>query len=134
MLGSPTRVRRSGWIDAGHRSARAFGRGDPRLVLPDPYVAGPVGNVLLEFRRLLAPAGMLVLGFFDSDDAVAAFDHKVVRAYRWPADALTEQLAEAGFTQVHRLRQQLADRPDRKYAAIAARPDRKYAAIAARTT
>jgi SAM-dependent methyltransferase len=80
-----------------------------------------LGNALSEFRRLLVPAGMLVLGFFDSDDTVASFDHKVVQAYRWPADALGKELADAGFLEVHRLRQQVADRPDRKYAAIAAR-------------
>lgn len=80
-----------------------------------------LGKALQEFRRLLVPAGVLVVGFFDSDDAVAVFDHKVVQAYRWPVVALVERLAEAGFTEVHRLRQQVVDRPDRKYAAVAAR-------------
>lgn len=64
---------------------------------------------------------MLVVGFFDSEDGVESFDHKVIRAYRWPADALVEQLARAGFTEVHRLQQQFADRPDRRYAVVAAR-------------
>jgi hypothetical protein len=64
---------------------------------------------------------MLVVGFFDSDDDVAAFDHAVITAYRWPADVFAERLAKAGFTEVQRLRQQYAERPDRKYAAIAAR-------------
>ena len=75
-----------------------------------------------EFRRLLAPGGMLVVGFFDSDDDdVAAFDHTVITAYRWPADVLAEHLAAAGFTEVERLHHQVPDRPDRRYAAIVAR-------------
>src|SRR4051794_7258230 len=78
-------------------------------------------DVLAGFRRLLAPGGILVVGFFDSDDHVAAFDHKVVTAYRWPVDAFVEILASAGFSEVERLQQQLVDRPDRKYAAVAAR-------------
>ena len=77
--------------------------------------------VLAEFRQLLALSGTLVLGFFDSDDEVAAFDHAVATAYRWPAARLAEHLADAGFSQVERLQRQGADRPDRRYAAIAAR-------------
>lgn len=80
-----------------------------------------LGGVLAGFRRLLAPTGTLVLGFFGSDDEVVAFDHAVVTAYRWPADLLAERLAEAGFAEVERMQRQVADRPDRKYAAIAAR-------------
>ena len=80
-----------------------------------------LGGVLAEFRRLLAPSGVLVAGFFDSDDAVAAFDHKVITAYRWPADVFAQHLAEAGFEEVQRVQHQLPDRPDRRYAAIAAR-------------
>lgn len=78
-------------------------------------------RVLTQFRRLLAADGMLVVGFFASDDDVAAFDHKVMTAYRWPVDVFAERLARAGFTEVQRLTQQFADRPDRKYAALAAR-------------
>jgi hypothetical protein len=63
---------------------------------------------------------MLIAGFFDSDDAVAGFDHKVITAYHWPVDVFAEHLAKAGFTEVQRPRQQDAERPDRKYAAIAA--------------
>ena len=85
--------------------------------LPPPEL----DRVLAEFRRLLAPSGMLVIGFFDSDDEVAAFDHKVVTAYRWPVDVFSEHLAKAGFTEEHRLRRQPAERLDRRYAAIAAR-------------
>ena len=77
--------------------------------------------MLAEFRRLLAPSGVLVAGFFDSDDDVAEFDHKVIAAYRWPADIFAKHLVKAGFTEVQRLQQQSPDRPHRKYAAIAAR-------------
>jgi hypothetical protein len=77
--------------------------------------------VLTEFRRLLALDGMLVLGFFDSDDEVAAFDHAVVTAYRWPAAALAERLAEAGLVEVERMQRRVAERPDRRQSAIVAR-------------
>lgn len=77
-------------------------------------------RVLAQFRRLLAPGGVLVAGFFDSDDAVAAFDHKVVTAYHWPVDVFAEHLVAAGFHELERLQHQLPTRPDRKYAAIAA--------------
>jgi SAM-dependent methyltransferase len=79
-------------------------------------------RVLATFHRLLAATGMLVAGFFGSDDDdVAAFDHAVITAYRWPADVFAEHLATAGFTEVQRLKQRYPERPDRKYAAIAAR-------------
>jgi len=78
-------------------------------------------RVLAEFRRLLAASGVIVTGFFDSDDDLAEFDHKVIAAYRWPVDVFAEQLVKAGFTEVQRLQQQFPDRPGRKYAAIAAR-------------
>lgn len=77
-------------------------------------------EVLATFRRHLADSGMLVVGFFDSDDDVAAFDHAVITAYRWPADLLAERLATAGFTEVDRLQRKVPERPDRSYAAIAA--------------
>ena len=78
-------------------------------------------RVLAEFRRLLTPTGMLVVGFFDSNDGVARFDHKVITAYRWPVDQFTQHLAKAGFTEVQRLKRESPDRPDRKHAAVAAR-------------
>jgi hypothetical protein len=77
--------------------------------------------VLSEFRRLLAPSGVLVVGFFDSDDTVAEFDDKVFAAHRWPSDVFSARLASAGFGEVERLRRQVPERPDRRYAAIAAR-------------
>ncbi|MET0521816.1 MAG: class I SAM-dependent methyltransferase [Jiangellaceae bacterium] len=76
--------------------------------------------VLTEFRRMLTSSGRLVIGFFDSDDEVAEFDHKVLPAYRWPVDEFSARLAKAGYSELQRLQQQFADRPDRKYAAIAA--------------
>ena len=77
-----------------------------------------VHGVLTEFRRAMAPAGTLVLGLFDGDE-VAAFDHKVVTAYRWPADEMSERLARAGFTEVGRL-QRRADGDHRAHVALAA--------------
>lgn len=78
-------------------------------------------DVLTGFRRLLAPGGVLVIGFFDSDDGVSAFDHAVVTAYRWPVDVLVKRLATAGFTEVQRRRRPSAERLDRRFAAVAAR-------------
>ncbi|MBM9461806.1 MULTISPECIES: class I SAM-dependent methyltransferase [Nocardioides] len=78
-------------------------------------------GVLAEFRRLLAPSGTLVLGFFDSDDEVASFDHAVHTAYRWPCDLMVRRVTEAGFAEVERLQREFAERPGRKYAAVAAR-------------
>jgi hypothetical protein len=78
-------------------------------------------GLLTGFRRILRSCGVLVIGFFDSDDGVEVFDHKVTAAYRWPVDVIAQHLARAGFTELQRLQHQLAERPDRKYAAIAAR-------------
>ncbi|MEJ8283772.1 class I SAM-dependent methyltransferase [Curtobacterium citreum] len=55
-----------------------------------------VGVPLDEFRRVLAPGGGLLLGFFEGP-AVEAFDHAVVTAYRWPVVSLAARLDEAGF-------------------------------------
>ncbi|MFI7027024.1 class I SAM-dependent DNA methyltransferase [Micromonospora sp. NPDC049900] len=103
------------------------------LDVPDHSVAGilswystihlpppELDRVLTEFRRMLTPSGRLVIGFFDSDDEVAEFDHKVLTAYRWPADEFSARLTRAGFTELQRRQQQFPDRPDRRYAAIAA--------------
>ncbi|MFC4908836.1 class I SAM-dependent DNA methyltransferase [Actinomadura gamaensis] len=55
-----------------------------------------------EFHRVLAPGGHLLLGFFEGPE-IAPFDHKVVTAYRWPLDALAEQAAASGFTEIGRM-------------------------------
>ena len=75
-------------------------------------------GVLAEFRRAMAPAASLVVGIFVGDE-VAAFDHKVVTAYRWPVDEFAERLARAGFTEVERL-ERPSDGTHRPHAAIAA--------------
>ncbi|GAB3154750.1 hypothetical protein GCM10027290_49670 [Micromonospora sonneratiae] len=77
-----------------------------------------LGGVLGEFRRVMAPAGTLVVGFFDADE-VGPFDHKVATAYRWPVDEFSERLARAGFTAVEHLRRP-SDGTHRPHAAIAA--------------
>lgn len=81
---------------------------------------GDLDGVLAEFRRALSPTGTFVLGLFDGDE-VAAFDHKVVTAYRWPVDEISERLTRAGFTEVERLRRsgEGAHRPHAAIAAIA---------------
>jgi len=75
-------------------------------------------DVLAEFRRVMTPAGTLVVGFFDGDEVVA-FDHKVVTAYRWPVDELSARLTRAGFTEVER-QHRPSDGTHRPHAAIAA--------------
>jgi SAM-dependent methyltransferase len=79
--------------------------------------------VLAEFRRVLAPDGTLVVGFFDGDE-LAAFDHKVITAYRWSVGEFSERLALAGFTAVehHRRPGDDTQRPQAAIAAIVGRP------------
>ena len=104
------------------------------LDLPDHSVAGilawystihlpptELDRVLAEFRRLLVPSGVLVAGIFDSEDDVAAFDHTVITAYRWPVEVYAEHLAAAGFVELERAQRRSPSRPDRRYAALAAR-------------
>ncbi|WNV92161.1 class I SAM-dependent methyltransferase [Umezawaea sp. Da 62-37] len=63
--------------------------------------------VFTEFRRVLAPGGHLLLGFFAGDDPLPReFDHKVTPAYRWSPDSLAELLRQAGFDEVGRLRRE----------------------------
>ncbi|MFF0772746.1 class I SAM-dependent methyltransferase [Nonomuraea wenchangensis] len=57
-----------------------------------------------EFRRVLAPGGHLLLGFFESEgEPVTPFDHKVTQAYRWPIDELAALAGAAGFAEVGRV-------------------------------
>ncbi|KAB8165268.1 methyltransferase domain-containing protein [Streptomyces sp. 3MP-14] len=66
-----------------------------------------VPRFLAEFRRVLVPGGLLLLGFFGSEDeSVTPFDHKVTTAYGWPLDALAERAGAAGFTEIGRLRRE----------------------------
>lgn len=63
-----------------------------------------VSAYLREFRRVLAPGGHLLLGFFDSEgEPLTVFDHKVAPAYRWPIDTLAALAHEAGFVEVGRV-------------------------------
>jgi len=111
LLGSMTE------LDVPEHSAAGILAWYSTIHLPPPEL----DRVLAGFRRLLAPGGVLVVGFFDSDDGVAAFDHKVTTAYRWPVEVFAQHLAEAGFTELQRLQKQFPERPDRRYATIAAR-------------
>lgn len=85
-----------------------------RLPAPDDSLAGilawyslihtpPAGisRVLNEFARCLAPAGSLLLGFFDGP-AGESFPHAVTPAYFWPLEEMSGLLQEAGFSIVSR--------------------------------
>ncbi|MEV4806858.1 class I SAM-dependent methyltransferase [Nonomuraea sp. NPDC049421] len=59
---------------------------------------------LTEFRRVLAPGGHFLIGFFESEgEPVTEFDHRVTAAYRWPIDELADLLRKEGFTEVARM-------------------------------
>ena len=78
-----------------------------------------VDGVLATIRRVMVPGGSFVMGFFVGDE-LEPFEHKVVTAYRWPADEVTRRLAQAGFVEVERMeRAQEGER--RPHGAIAAR-------------
>lgn len=55
-----------------------------------------VPAILAELARVIVPGGSLLLGFFDGE-AGRPFDHTVVTAYHWSADALGVLLEEEGF-------------------------------------
>lgn len=59
---------------------------------PDEAATG-----LAEFARVLRPDGGLLLGFFEGP-VFEPFDHAVTTAHRWPLDALTTLVEDAGFT------------------------------------
>ncbi|MEV5825084.1 class I SAM-dependent methyltransferase [Spirillospora sp. NPDC052242] len=61
-----------------------------------------VPAILAEFHRVLVPGGHVLLGFFAGADTPTPFDHKVARAYRWPADHLAALLRDAGFAETAR--------------------------------
>ncbi|UGT70700.1 class I SAM-dependent methyltransferase [Nocardia gipuzkoensis] len=64
-----------------------------------------VPHVLNEFYRVLASKGHVLLAFQTADqpDAVEAFDHRVIRAYRWAPKRLARLLGAAGFTMIARM-------------------------------
>ncbi|MER7128468.1 class I SAM-dependent DNA methyltransferase [Streptosporangium saharense] len=65
---------------------------------------GEVPAYFAEFRRVLAPGGHLLLGFFESEgDPVTPFDHRVTTAYRWPIDDLAKLAVDAGFLEIGRM-------------------------------
>jgi SAM-dependent methyltransferase len=51
---------------------------------------------LAEFARCIGPGGSLLIGFFEGE-ALAPFEHAVVKAYYWPVDAMRQELTAAGF-------------------------------------
>lgn len=65
---------------------------------------GEVPAYFAEFRRVLAPGGHLLLGFFEAEgDPVTPFDHRVTTAYRWPIDDLAKMAVDAGFRETARM-------------------------------
>jgi SAM-dependent methyltransferase len=57
-----------------------------------------------EFHRVLAPGGHLLLAFQSTDgDEPDPFDHKVVRARRWPIGHLADLADRTGLVEVARL-------------------------------
>jgi len=76
-------------------------------------------GALVGIRRLLAPGGVLVMGFFEGS-VCEPFEHRVTTAYRWPVEEMVGRLASAGFEEVERLqRPQEGDR--RPHAVLALR-------------
>lgn len=76
-------------------------------------------GALAEIRRIMAPEGVVVVGFFEGPRH-ESFEHKVITAHRWPIDEISRRLAQAGFVEVERIRRpQVGAR--RPHGAIAAR-------------
>lgn len=68
-----------------------------------------VTEILEEWAARMAPGSTVsVAAQSTDDDDVAEFDHVVARAWRWPADRLSQALSTAGFDEVWRI----ASRPD----------------------
>lgn len=87
------------------------------------FTPAELPEILAEFHRVLIPGGRLVLGFFDSEEQVEVFPHKVTDAYRWPVDALSDLLGAAGFTELERRRPPRVGEM-RPYAVLAVERDR----------
>lgn len=101
-------------LDAGNGSVAGILAWFSTIHLPPP----DLDDALAGFRRVTAPAGMLVIGFLDGD-GVAPVDHKVATAYRYPAEEVSARLARAGFTEVER-EHRPGDGTHRPYSMIAA--------------
>ncbi|UJP10541.1 class I SAM-dependent methyltransferase [Microbacterium sp. KUDC0406] len=78
--------------------------------------------ILVEFARVLAPGGSILIGFFDGTPR-EPFAHVVAPAYFWSAEALAVLLDAAGLTVTH------TERRDRRPGAASVRP---HGALAAR--
>ena len=76
-------------------------------------------GALAEIRRILAPGGAVVVGFFEGP-RIEPFEHKVITAHRWPVDEFARRLTDAGFVEEERL-QRPQDGERRPHAAIAAK-------------
>lgn len=66
-----------------------------------------VPAAFVEFARVLAPGGYLLVSFQTGDDSLQGwqeFDHRVVAAYRWSLAAMVGFLASAGLVELARLR------------------------------
>ncbi|UFU06518.1 class I SAM-dependent methyltransferase [Ruania halotolerans] len=99
---------RTHFPDVGFRLGRAEDLG-----VPDGSLAGAltwyslihteperIDASLESLARALRPEGGLLIGFFagaDGESGPVPFDHKVVRAYRWPVAALVARVVRAGF-------------------------------------
>ncbi|MFA1547688.1 class I SAM-dependent methyltransferase [Actinomadura chokoriensis] len=87
------------------------------LALPDGGLAGALAyysiihldpadlpGVFAEFHRVLAPGGHLLVAFQSGDvDEPEAFDHKVIRAHRWPVGRVAAIAERAGLAEVARM-------------------------------
>ena len=81
--------------------------------------SGQLDSALVGVRRLLAPGGALVVGFFEGS-VCEPFEHKVTTAYRWPVEEVVGRLTLAGFAEVERLQRPQEDER-RPHAALAVR-------------
>lgn len=73
-----------------------------------------VAAYVAEFARVIAPGGLLLVAFFESEGApVTKYETRVVPAYRWPIDALAALAREAGFAEIGRMLRE--PRPGERY-------------------